>query len=396
VLFLTGATGFVGGRLLRQLLATRPDRRVIALVRRPEQAAALPDAPGVSAVAGDLSRADLGLDAGSRDMLERSVTEIIHCAALTRFGAPLETARAVNTEGTRHVVELARRCRKLGKLAHVSTVYVAGRTPGDIAEAPARPPAGGFCNAYQQSKHEAEAVVLDAMPAIPASIYRLSSIIGDSRTGRVEQFNHVHQLIRLFPRNVVPIMPADPGAPVDLIPTDWAIPALAHLFDEGFAAGGIAHVCAGRDASLTVRELVDVTARAFERHPQGRQWHPVRVPEFVTVAEWEAYAERHRRTTDRLFGELLRVLGYFLPHLGIHQAFENHLAARGLATSGLHQPSIRDVYTRVIDYCLDTAWGRRLPAPVGEPPGAMASAPGAGALGSRDRHAVVQPIGSSS
>jgi long-chain acyl-CoA synthetase len=277
------------------------------------------------------------------------------------------------------VIELARRCRKLDRLAHISTVYVAGRASGDIAEAPARAPAEGFCNTYQQSKHEAEALVLEAMGDVPSAIYRLSSIIGDSRTGRVEQFNHVHQLIRLFPRNVMPIMPAHPGAPVDLIAADWAVPALAHLFDESFAAGGIAQVCAGRDASLTVRELIDLTARAFERHPLGREWHPIRVPEFVTVREWEAYAARHRRTPDRLFAELLRVLGHFLPHLGIHQAFENHVAARGLASSDLRAPDIRDYYERVIHYCLDTAWGRRPAGPAG---GSAGGAP----------RAIVRPV----
>jgi hypothetical protein len=55
----------------------------------------------------------------------------------------------------------------------------------------------------------------------------------------------------------------------------------------------------------------------------------------------------------------LRVLRLFLPHLGIHQAFENHQAVKGLAGSGLRLPPIRDYYERVIDYCLDTAWGKR-------------------------------------
>jgi long-chain acyl-CoA synthetase len=326
----------------------------------------------VSAVVGDLTRPGLGLDRPARAALEASVTAIVHCAAETRFGLPLETARAVNRDGTRRVLDLARRCRPLRQLVYVGTVYVAGRSAGAIAEAPARWPREGFCNTYQQSKHEAEALVVGAMGDLPAAIYRLSSIIGDARTGRVRQFNHVHQLVRLFPRSVVPIMPADPDAPVDLIPEDWAIPALARLVDDGFAAGDIAHLCASPEASLTVRELIDLTARAFERHPLGRQWHPIRVPRFVTVAEWEAYAERHRRGSDRLYGELLRVLGQFLPHLGIHQAFANHVAAKRLGPGGPALPPIRGYYERVVGHCLETAWGRRPEA------AAVAIAAGAG------------------
>jgi nucleoside-diphosphate-sugar epimerase len=358
VLLLTGATGFVGGGLLRQLLATRPDLRVILLIRHPDQVVSLTADPRVSALIGDLTHADLGLDRSAAQRLERCVTEVVHCAAVTRFGLPLETARAVNTDGTRKVLELARRCRKLAKLAYVSTVYVAGRTSGVIAEVPARRPVDGFCNSHQQSKHEAEALVLAAMADVPAAIYRLSLVAGDSRTGRVLQWNHVHQLMKLFPQNILPVIPADPAAPVDLIATDWALPALAHLFDERFVAGDIAQICAGRDASLTVRDLIDLTKCAYERHPLGRQWQPIRTPDFATLSEFEAYAERHRQTKDRLFSELLRILSYFLPHLGIYQAFDNRVALERLANSGLQLPLIRDYYERIIAYGLDTAWGK--------------------------------------
>jgi nucleoside-diphosphate-sugar epimerase len=358
VLLLTGATGFVGRGLLDRLLALRPDRRVLALVRRPDRLAAQTTDPRVVALPGDLTRDDLGLDPSTRARLARSTTEIVHCAAVTHFGLPIEAARAVNVAGTRHVLALARRCRRLQKLAHVSTVYVAGKASGVIAEAPAPRPAEGFCNTYQQSKHEAEAEVLAAMPEVPAAIYRLSSIIGDARTGRVGQFNHVHSLMRLFPQNVLPVVPVHPRAPIDLIPTDWAIPALAHLIDAGFTPGRIAQVCAGRAASLTAPDLVDLTRRAYERHPLWRRRAPIRVPAFVSLDEFEEYVERHRGTADRLFAELLRVLGHFLPHLGIEQAFANDVAARGLAGSGLALPPIRDCYERVVGYCLDTAWGR--------------------------------------
>ena len=107
-----------------------------------------------------------------------------------------------------------------------------------------------------------------------------------------------------------------------------------------------------------MRELIDLTRRAYERHPLGRQWQPIRTPDFVTLSEFEAYVERHRHGKDRLFSELLRILGYFLPHLGIHQAFDNRRALTGLVNSGLQLPVIRDYYERIITYGLDTGWGK--------------------------------------
>ena len=130
-LLLTGATGFVGGALLKRLLAKQPDRRVVLLVRQPDQARRAGRAPGRL---GSPRRPDAGQSRARprrAPRLERSVTEVLHCAAVTQFGLPLETARAVNTEGTRQVLELARRCRSLAaKLAYVGAVYVAGRTSG--------------------------------------------------------------------------------------------------------------------------------------------------------------------------------------------------------------------------------------------------------------------------
>jgi hypothetical protein len=85
--------------------------------------------------------------------------------------------------------------------------------------------------------------VIRAMDKVPAAIFRLSSIIGDSSTGAVHQFNHVHRLIRLFPRNVLPIVPRLPEAPVDLIASNWTMAALAYLFERGFEPCRFYHIC---------------------------------------------------------------------------------------------------------------------------------------------------------
>ena len=265
---------------------------------------------------GDLTRPDLGLDERSRQMLMSEVSEIVHCAADTRFGLPLDAARAVNTAGTEALLSLARRCRRLEKFAYVRTVYVAGRASGSFAEAPLEHDKG-FYNTYQQSKSEAEQRVVAAMLDIPAVIVRLSSLIGDSRSGRVRQFNYVHQLMKLLPQNVLPIAPGLSSAPIDLIPTDWAIPVLAHVIQTGFRAGCVYQICAGAERSLGVGEMIELTVRAYESHPEGRCWLPIRVPRLVSLDEFEAYVERRRREPDRLMNELLRVLGYFLPHLGV-------------------------------------------------------------------------------
>jgi nucleoside-diphosphate-sugar epimerase len=355
---LTGATGLVGGGLV-PLLLEDPGRRIVALVRPGAATCAPASLSRITVVPGDLTQPHLGLEPSCRERLAREVSEIVHCAADTRFGLPLEAARAVNATGTQALLSLARRCGKLEQFTYVSTVYVAGRATGVFDEAPLRH-REGFYNTYQQSKYEAEQLVVDAMPDIPAMLVRLSSLIGDSRSGRVRQFNYIHQLMKLLPQNVLSIAPGQASAPIDLVPTDWAIRAFAHLIRDGFRAGSVYQICAGAEGSLAVGEMIDLTVRAYESHPEGRRWLPIQVPRLVTVEEFEAYVERHRNGHDRLLSELLRVLSFFLPHLGLYQAFENHRSLAVLKAVGLGPPPpIRGYYEKVVHHGLQTGWGKR-------------------------------------
>ena len=153
VSFLTGVTGLVGSELLGPLLDAMPDRRVILLVRDPRKIPPRGHDARVTAVEGDLARPDLGLQPATLRRIGKEVTEIIHCAADTRFRLPLEQARATNTHGTANLLKVARSCRRLEKFAHVSTAYVAGRRTGHIAEE-VLGEHSGFINTYQQSKYE--------------------------------------------------------------------------------------------------------------------------------------------------------------------------------------------------------------------------------------------------
>src|SRR5215470_5879104 len=87
VLLLTGATGLVGSALFRLLSGT--SRQFILLTRDSGSLQNL-DSAGYSVVMkGDITCPLLGVDQRTYDQLTHSITEIIHCAADTRFGIPL-------------------------------------------------------------------------------------------------------------------------------------------------------------------------------------------------------------------------------------------------------------------------------------------------------------------
>lgn len=336
-LFLTGATGLVGSEILSRMSGAA--MRVSCLVRGAAFA-------GTAApVRGDLSSFDLD---------PRDVTAILHCAAETRFGLSLDEIRETNVEGTRRLLKFARRCPRLEKFGHVSTVFSCGRLEGQLAETRWKPAA--FSNTYQQSKWEAEELVFEAMRDIPAVIYRLSSIIGDAHTGAVRQFNYTHQLLRFLGHNVLPVAPGIPDAPVDLIATDWACDALFRLFIDRFKAGGVFHICAGPDRSLTVEEMIDLARRGFETEPVASRWLPIRVPKLVSLGEYAALVDEVNRGKDRLLKETVRVLDFFLPHLGMRQEFQRTNTSAALP--GHESPDVREYFPKMVSYCLRTNWGR--------------------------------------
>jgi len=350
----TGATGLVGGTLVKLLSGSGP-RRFALLSRQPDKLGEFSQAAGFSVLRGDITRPYFGLNHQTYAELARQTTEIIHCAADTRFGIPLQRAREVNTAGTQTALNFASHCRRLEKFAYVSTLYVVGQSSGCFSEARIRHQ-NGFCNGYQQSKYEAEELVFQAMGNIPAAIFRLSSLIGDSLTGRVRQFNYVHRLIRLLPENVLPVVPGRPDAPIDLIASDWATAALAYLFESAFNPGRFYHICAGPEHSLTLREIIDLTISVYESHPAGRT--SIRVPELVSLSCYEEFVKKGQQQGDRLFNELVKVLGYFLPHLAIFQAFENRDTTCALRPSGLEFPSLRACLESAVKFCLNTNWGK--------------------------------------
>ncbi len=109
-IFLTGATGAIGGDLLRYLLDTRPDVAVHVLLRAQTAAevcarmlpihAALPseDACRVFPVPGDIMLDDLGLGANRQRLIGR-IGEIYHVAACTSLSQTMEDARRTNLLG---------------------------------------------------------------------------------------------------------------------------------------------------------------------------------------------------------------------------------------------------------------------------------------------------------
>src|SRR5262249_47879396 len=139
----------------------------------------------------------LGLDRPSYERLSREVTHVVHAAGNVKLNRPLEEARRSAVDAAGHVVSFVDACRACGgfqKLRFLSTVGVVGKMPGTVPER-AFPEARAFRNSYEAAKAEAETFLLEHMArGLPATVHRPSMVVGDSRDGRIIQFQVFYHL----------------------------------------------------------------------------------------------------------------------------------------------------------------------------------------------------------
>lgn len=166
----TGATGFIGGRLTERL-TTEHRARVRALVRNLDKADRLRSL-GVEVVPGDIT------DSASLQDAVRGCPTVIHCAALIHDATVTpEGFHRVNVEGTRNVLEAAATAGA-DAFIHLSSIGVYGTTPlrGTRETDPFQPCGDPYCD----SKIEAEQAVLKCAQEknLPFVIIRPANVYG--------------------------------------------------------------------------------------------------------------------------------------------------------------------------------------------------------------------------
>jgi len=344
----TGATGGFG-RLLVNALVGRA--AVIGVRRGPDggQTRVRPGSdPKLTLVTGDVtSGPGLGLAPVDLEQIRLTVTGIVHAAANTSFSAGLDAARAVNVEGTRHVLEFAATCPRVDRVAVLSTTYVAGRRTGRILESDLEHTAG-FVNAYEQSKYEAEQLVRASMDRLPVSVIRLSTIVGERESDEAPaRLRAVHHAIRLMYRSLAPMVPGRAGNPVELLPVDSAVAAAAWLCTDGHRAGDTTHVCGATD-TMTLAEFIDHTMEAFRRFRPAWRKRAIEPPAIVDLDTFELFRRSVEEVGDAVMREATAVIGSFAPQLAYPKAFDTTACDRALAGSGIIRSSMRDAYLETV------------------------------------------------
>ena len=356
LVLLTGATGLLGGLALRRWLTAPDAPRVAVLVRDAARWPAIEARLGLprglaEVLEGDVTREGLGLAPERRAWLRDGVSAIVHLAADTTFSRPLHASRAVNVDGTAHLLELAANCRHIERFAFVSTAFVAGRRTGVIPESPdgASNAAIGWVNAYEQSKAEAEALVMAARA--DAVVLRSSTVFCDDDSGVVTQRNAVHRALRLFHDGYAAMIPGIGTSTLDAVTAEYVGDAIARIALADGVDGETVHLCAGAGA-MPLEELLDVSYARWSRDAAWRRRGLAR-PSLGDLDTWRLFADTIEETQHPRLRQVTAAMSHFLPQLALPKQF---VTARADALLGAPAGPVRDHWSTMIDHLEATGW----------------------------------------
>ncbi|WP_119964579.1 SDR family oxidoreductase [Simplicispira lacusdiani] len=359
--FVTGATGFIGKRLVKKLLERKGS--VVYFLLRKESAdkvAELRRYWGVSAtravpVFGDLTAKKLGVSSEDVKKLKGQIDHFHHLAAVYDLSADTESQVAVNIEGTRNTVDFARAI-DAGHFHLVSSIAAAGLYEGVFREDMFEE-AEGLEHPYFMTKHESEKIVRQDCK-MPWTVYRPAMVVGDSTTGEMDKIDGPYYFFKLIQRMrqlLPPWMPAVglEGGRVNIVPVDFVVNAINVISHQPSIGKKCFHLV--DPVGYRVGDVLDIFSRAA---------HAPRMNLFVNAALL-GFIPKGVKKSLMAIAPVRRVRNAVLKDLGLPEdmltfvnyptRFDCRETLAALKGSGVECPNLKDYAWRLWDY-----WERHL------------------------------------
>jgi NAD(P)-dependent dehydrogenase (short-subunit alcohol dehydrogenase family) len=354
--FVTGATGFIGRRLVRLLLTHRG--AIVHFLVRPGSAAKIDpllqrwgvDRTRAVPVEGDLTLPGLGLSNEARAALKGKIRHFIHLGAVYNLEADEDSQTRANVAGTRNAVALA---MELGAahFHHMSSIAAAGLFEGIFRE-DMFDEAEGLDHPYFSTKHEAERIVRTEC-RIPWRIYRPGIVVGDSHTGEMDKIDGPYYFFKLIQRMrqiVPPWMPTVglEGGRLNLVPVDFVVAALDHIAHKPGLDGRCFHLVDPHP--YRVGDVLGIFARAAHAPAMAMR---VNAALFGFIPAHIRKGVLALTPVQRIRNAIMKDLGLpedILNFVNYPTRFDCREAQAALAGSGIEVPRLEDYAWRLWDY----------------------------------------------
>jgi nucleoside-diphosphate-sugar epimerase len=252
---LTGATGFIGNRVARRLVAN--GCKLQALTRATSDRSRL-SGFNIHWVEGALE------DLDSLRRLVCGVDAVLHCAGAVR-GATQAHFDRMNIDGVARLVQAAVEQHPSPRFLLISSL--AAREPG--------------LSYYAASKRQAETVLADQTGGMPWSVLRPSAVYGPGD-------REMLPLFRWMARGVLPLVGSDTGR-VSLLYVDDLAEAVIKWLQNDKCSQAVFELHDGRPAGYSWQDVIDTI-----EHLTGKRVRSVKVPFAVlkTVSSLNLHAAR--------------------------------------------------------------------------------------------------------
>jgi len=278
-IFITGATGFLGGELLVDLSKRSEVDKIYCLVRSGSKIKAIQrlkkvfdfhgdtfDENKIIPIQGDLAQDDLTEVLGKNNVLD-DINYIVHSAANTSF-SPIYDKMVVdiNIHGLQKILAWSKDLKNLETFVYVGTATICGKeaTNRIIKEAESPNLKAGHIVKYTYTKMQGEIELANYLPKEKILIVRPSIILGDSRPWVPRSYVIMWTLATL---NFLRLVPSNGKILLDMVPVDYVSDAITKLM---FAKRkhSVYHISSGQKAATTSFDIGNTIEEAFPGLPK--------------------------------------------------------------------------------------------------------------------------------